>query len=71
MVRGKAAPTTFYNVATGIGCVVDGDDSTSGGPRKDLERMTQLMKVWYAIEVRAVLGSGTNGTKTYCCSAGW
>ena len=36
---------------------VHGDDSTFVGPRKDLQRMMQLMMALYQIKLRAVLGS--------------
>ena len=60
MVRGKAAPTTFHNAATGTRCVVHSDDFAFVGQRKDLQRMTQLIKAWYQIKVRDALGSGAN-----------
>ena len=41
---------------TGTRCVVHGDDFTPVGPRKDLQRMTQLIKAWYQLKVRAALG---------------
>ena len=63
MMRGKAAPTKFRNLATEPRCVVHCDDFTFVGKRKDLQRMTQLMKAWYQRKVRAVLRGGANDEK--------
>ena len=63
LVLGKAVPTTFHNAETGTRCVVHGDDFAFVGPRQHLQRMTQLLKAWYQINVRAVLGSGANDDK--------
>ena len=63
MVRGTSASTTFHDAATGTRCVVHGDNFTFVGPRKDMQRMTQLMEAWYQIKERAVLGRGENSDR--------
>ena len=72
MVRGKAAPTMFHNAAAGTRCVVHGDGFMFTPRGKDLQRVTQLMKAWYQIKVRAVLGRGANDDKdTIVAQHGW
>ena len=39
------------------------DDFEFVGPRKDLQRMTQLMEAWYQRRVRAELGKGATVDK--------
>ena len=63
MVRGKAAPTAFWNEVTRTRCVFHGDDFAFVGPGKDLQQLTQLMNSWYQMKVRAVLGSRANDDK--------
>ena len=55
-VRGKAAPTVFFNPKTGVRCVVHGDDFTFTGCDIDLADMVKEMKSWYEIKVRAIVG---------------
>ena len=54
--RGKAAPTVFYNAVTSGRCVVHGDDFTFLTDEQEGQRMIKLMKQWYDIKVRAILG---------------
>ena len=63
MVRGKAAPTTFHTASSGTRCVAHGDDFEFVGPRKDMQRMTQLLGAWCQRRARAVLGSEADDDK--------
>ena len=54
--NGKSAPTVFYDKSTGGRCVVHGDEFTFLADEGEIKRMTGLMKQWYDIKVRAVLG---------------
>ena len=59
--RGKASATTFTNDETGIRIVVHGDDFTLLGYEEDLKALAELMKTWYELVVRGMLGR-TNET---------
>ena len=50
----------FHIAASGTRCVVHGDDFAFVAPREDVQRMELLMKAWYQIKVRELLGSGAN-----------
>jgi hypothetical protein len=54
--RGKASATTFTNDETGIRIVVHGDDFTLLGYEEDLKALAELMKTWYELVVRGMLG---------------
>jgi hypothetical protein len=56
--RGRAVPTAFYNRKTGVRLVVHGDDFTFSGERKELEAVRELMRGWYDIKDRGIMGSG-------------
>ena len=62
-IRGKSAPTTFFNPASRSRCVVHGDDFTFMAEDAELKRMANLMSEWYDIKVRAVLGPEENDDK--------
>jgi hypothetical protein len=54
--KGKSAPTVFFNAKTGGRCVVHGDDFTFLADEAEVKRMTELMRRWYDIKVRGILG---------------
>ena len=54
--RGRAAPTVLYNPETEVRVVVHGDDFTFIGKDKELKDIKELMKSWYSLKVRGVLG---------------
>lgn len=62
-VAGKAAPTVFFNKATGGRCVVHGDDFTFLALEGEVKRMISLMSQWYDIKVRGVLGGQEGDTE--------
>ena len=62
-VRGKSAPTVFWNRSTGVKLVVHGDDFTFSGTRKELENMRRRMGEWYDIKDRGLMGSGKDEIK--------
>ena len=55
-VKGRSAPTTFFNKNTGCRVVVHGDDFTALGYDIDLKELANKMKQWYDLKVRAMLG---------------
>ena len=55
-VRGRAATKVFHHPRAGVRLVVWGDDFTFLGREKDLGEITQEMRRWYEIKVRAVVG---------------
>jgi hypothetical protein len=57
---GKAAPTVFFNHATGVRVVVHGDDFTFSGTRRELEKMQARMSEWYEVKDRGIMGSGVD-----------
>ena len=61
--RGRAAPTTFAGMATGVRVVVWGDDFTFLGRDRHLQDMADNMGQWYQIKVRAVMGPGSDDDK--------
>ena len=54
--RGRAAPTVLYNPETEVRVVAHGDDFTLIGKDKELKDIKELMKSWYSLKVRGVLG---------------
>ena len=56
LMRGRSAPTVFFNSETLVRCVVHGDDFTFMGPGEELKLITKAMKGWYDLKVRATLG---------------
>jgi hypothetical protein len=61
--RGRGVPTAFYNKTTGVRAVVHGDDFTFSGTKKELKKMRELMKDWYDIKDRGIMGSGRDEIK--------
>ena len=59
----RAAPRTFYNTATKVRPVVDGDDFTFSGTQVELEKIRGLFKKWYDVKDRGIMGSGTGDVK--------
>ena len=55
-VRGRAAPTVFYNAESGVRGVVHGDDFSFLGREAELRKVVKLMGEWYSIKVRGILG---------------
>ena len=62
-VRGSAAPTVFFNKATGVRVVVHGDDFTFSGVKEELVKLQILMEEWYEIKFRGIMGSGLEDIK--------
>ena len=62
-VRGRAAPTTFYNKEKDARCVVHGDDFTFLAEEEELRRMAELMAKWYEVKVRAIMGPDAKDAK--------
>ena len=54
--RGVSAPTVFWHPLTDVSIVVHGDDFTALGPEKELRALESLMKSWYEIKTRGMLG---------------
>jgi hypothetical protein len=54
--RGLASPVVFYHEDRDIAVVVHGDDFTFEGADKDLWWIHDLMKSWFEIKLRGVLG---------------
>ena len=61
--RGVGAPTVFYNAGTGVRVVVHGDDFTFAGVREELEKVRDMMRDWYDIKMRGIMGSGNDEVK--------
>ena len=55
-VRGTSCGVVFYHPGRDISCVVHGDDFTLAGCEEDLKWIQKLMKGWFEIKVRAMLG---------------
>jgi hypothetical protein len=62
-LRGKSAPTAFFNPKTEVRCVVHGDDFTFLGFEDDLQDVAKAMKGWYELKVRGILGDEPNDDK--------
>ena len=54
--RGLTCAVVFYHAERDISCVVHGDDFTFEGEGPDLLWITEKMKSWFEIKVRALLG---------------
>ena len=54
--RGEACGVVFYNKERDISMAVHGDDFTLCGLEEDLDWIRDLMKSWFEIKVRAMLG---------------
>ncbi len=52
----KATPTTFFNKATEVRCVVHGDDFTFLGFEDYSKDVAEAMKGWHDLKIRGVLG---------------
>ena len=55
-IRGSACGVVSYHPSRDISCVVHGDDFTLCACEEDLFWIRELMKSWFEIKVRAVLG---------------
>ena len=55
-VRGSACGVLFYHPSRDLQCVVHGDDFTLCGLEEDLDWITELIKTWFDIKVRATMG---------------
>jgi hypothetical protein len=55
-MRGRGCGVLFSHHLRDLQCVVHGDDFTFCGLEEDLEWITELMKTWFEIKVRATLG---------------
>lgn len=54
--RGDACAVVFYHDLRDITCVCQGDDFTLVGEEADLRWIAKMMKSWFEIKVRAMLG---------------
>ena len=55
--RGRAASTILYHPKTQVRVVVHGDDFTFAHTESELKRIQAMMREWYDVKVRGVLGS--------------
>ena len=62
-LKGKAAPTVFVHKEKEVYLVVHGDDFTFLGEGRHLKEAIEMMKEWYDIKVRGILGGGENDSK--------
>ena len=60
---GVASPVVFYNPATGVRCVVHGDDFIFSGKHRQLEKIRVWMEGWCEIKFRGIMGSGSGDVK--------
>ena len=54
--RGASAATVFWHPGFDVSLVVHGDDFTALGPKVKLREFEDLMKEWYVIKTRGILG---------------
>ena len=54
--RGEACAVIFYHTERDLSCAVHGDDFTFCGEEEDLVWITEEMRGWFEIKVRATLG---------------
>ena len=54
--RGKSVPTVFYDQARDMSGAVHGDDFTFLGYEEDLHELVDLLKGWFELKVRGILG---------------
>ena len=59
----RAAPMTFYNLATKVRLVVHGDDFIFSGTQVELEKIRGLFKKWYDVKDTGIMESGTKDIK--------
>ena len=62
-VKGRAAPTVFYNREREARCVVHGDDFTFSGEAEVLGEIEKAMKDTYELKVRGVMGDEPHDDK--------
>jgi hypothetical protein len=55
-VRGMVSPVTFEHPERDMACVVHGDDFTFEGEEEDLRWITELMRGWFDIKMRGIIG---------------
>jgi len=55
-IQGSSVPTVFRHEGMQIGGAVHGDDFTFLGYEEDLHKLIQLLKSWFELKVRAILG---------------
>ena len=63
LMRGKASSVLFYNKATGLMCVVHGDDFIFLGEERDLKEIKAKMEEWYEVTDRGMVGHGDRSKK--------
>ena len=56
-VRGRGAPTVFYNKEREVRLVAHGDDFTAAGVKEEVERLKGQMEGWYDIKDRGRWGA--------------
>ena len=61
--RGLGSAVVFFHAERDIACVCHGDDFTLVGDEKNLKWIERLMRSWFEIKVRAVLGPDANDDK--------
>ena len=61
--RGMSCGVVFYHVDKDIAVAVHGDDFTFCGIDEDLNWILSLMKSWFEVKLRAILGPGKNDEK--------
>ena len=54
--RGVTCRVVFYHKGRDVSCVVHGDDFLFCGGQEDLAWITEQMRSWFEIKVRATLG---------------
>ena len=61
--RGAACPVIFYHPDRDLALAVHGDDFTFVGVEEDLLWITEQMRQWFEIKVRAMLGPDATDDK--------
>ena len=61
--RGESSAVCFLHRERDVACVVHGDDFTFEGEEKHLKWIQNLMKSWFEIKVRGILGPERNDDK--------
>jgi hypothetical protein len=54
--RGRSVPTVFHHEGKGMSGAVHGDDFTFLGYEEDLKELEELLKGWFELKVRGILG---------------
>ncbi len=62
-IRGVSCGVVFYHPTRDLSCVVHGDDFSFSGLEEDLIWIRDLMKTWFEIKVRALLGGDVSDDK--------